>query len=420
MILTTYTPMKLGVLIPIFLGWTLMILGNSKAEDTDSDGIEDAWEVSVGLDPHAPTDAFQDLDGDRVPNLWEFVRGTRADSALSAPVPDATVDATEPSDAAIHRYATLQEAYDSLSTAPEGLAIVEVKAGIYSQGVDGSCVPKKVAWLARGVGEVILEGSGSGMRLSDETVVDGFVFATAAGAGATAVEIWPHEALADARPEVRIVNTIIARRVSNGAAGAVLNDGADLWLVQCSVSGNVGAEADGIANRRGTLHLVNSIVWNARSGKLQELGMEPADSRQVEIINSVLRGTEGVWGSDPRLTLDGHLTNASLACLGRGVTQIGAPMDLHGVNRYEVTPAHVDLGAEQWVDADHDGLPDWWEIEHFGDLSKDGTSSSGGGRTLAQAYMLGLVPDSSLLARGDGRTAPSVKITFPLDKSIVR
>ncbi len=50
--------------------------------DADGDGIDDAYEVANGLDP-TRNDAAEDLDGDGLANLQEFLRGTRANVADS-------------------------------------------------------------------------------------------------------------------------------------------------------------------------------------------------------------------------------------------------------------------------------------------------------------------------------------------------
>lgn len=45
-------------------------------EDSDHDGMPDAWERANGLDPTDPSDANGDLDGDKQSNLAEFQSGT--------------------------------------------------------------------------------------------------------------------------------------------------------------------------------------------------------------------------------------------------------------------------------------------------------------------------------------------------------
>lgn len=395
-------------------GLALSPLG-AQGLDADGDGIYDEWETAIGLNPQDPQDAFQDPDGDRVPTLWEYSKNTSPVDSDSVPTFDAVVDGAEPSNPEIRRFATLQEAYDSLPGGADGLAIVDVKPGLYLQGVNGSQSPKRVAWLARS-GGVLLKGTGSSMILSDETVIDGFVFSAAAGDAAAGIEITPHADLGNAIPEVRVVNCIVSNRVSTGAAGGIVNDGGNLWVVQTTIAGNAGSEADGVLNRRGSLHLVNSVIWNTKSGKLQEVINRSGDD-SISTNDSVIRGSFGELGSDPKLTRDGHLTKGSLACIQHGRAGSGAPLDLHLARRPGGdTPA--DLGAEQWMDSDDDGLPDWWERLHFNDTKHDGAAQAGRGLTLAQAYILGVVPATSLLAAT--QNPPSVRIIYPADGSVVR
>lgn len=54
-------------------------------QDTDADGIPDAWESQYGLDPNNAADAGQDADGDGSSNLVEFQRGSNPLLATSTP-----------------------------------------------------------------------------------------------------------------------------------------------------------------------------------------------------------------------------------------------------------------------------------------------------------------------------------------------
>jgi hypothetical protein len=47
-----------------------------KSADTDGDGIADSWELKYGLDPNNPRDALLDFDNDGLTNLQEFIFGT--------------------------------------------------------------------------------------------------------------------------------------------------------------------------------------------------------------------------------------------------------------------------------------------------------------------------------------------------------
>ena len=77
-------------------GWTNAPANGQEAEiimdrfefipnDTDHDGMPDAWELAHGLNPSDPADAAHDDDGDGFSNLQEFLAGTDPADPASAP-----------------------------------------------------------------------------------------------------------------------------------------------------------------------------------------------------------------------------------------------------------------------------------------------------------------------------------------------
>ena len=55
----------------------------ARGQDTDGDGMPDAWEAAFGLDPDDPSDAALDPDADGLSNLQEYLTGTYPVSADS-------------------------------------------------------------------------------------------------------------------------------------------------------------------------------------------------------------------------------------------------------------------------------------------------------------------------------------------------
>jgi hypothetical protein len=61
-------------------------LAASSPPDSDSDGMDDDWEINAGLDPGNASDATGDLDGDGFVALDEFLAGTDPNLATSRPL----------------------------------------------------------------------------------------------------------------------------------------------------------------------------------------------------------------------------------------------------------------------------------------------------------------------------------------------
>ncbi len=55
-------------------------------EDGDDDGMDDDWESDNGLDPNNPFDAWADIDGDQILNLFEFQLKTDPNNSASPQV----------------------------------------------------------------------------------------------------------------------------------------------------------------------------------------------------------------------------------------------------------------------------------------------------------------------------------------------
>jgi hypothetical protein len=58
-----------------------LLLAGALPTDSDDDGMSDSWEISNGLNPNNPNDAWYDLDYDKTINLFEYQLGTDPRSA---------------------------------------------------------------------------------------------------------------------------------------------------------------------------------------------------------------------------------------------------------------------------------------------------------------------------------------------------
>lgn len=382
----------------------------AQATDTDGDGMPDAWETDMGLNLNDPTDAFADKDGDRVPNIWEYARGTAANNANSQPTADAIVREFPNPQATPPEFGSLQAAYDSLPTNASYRAVIRVLRGKYKAHLDETVLPRKVAIIGEMGTAFASESEGCFFTnlptgsihfiLRDETVLDGLIIGNNLGDEPDAPPIQaispPGQSV-----EIRLTNVIIRdwkpkytayTGFGVDGAGAILNDGCELWLVHVTCSrcssgfDDVALEfVSAVRNKPGSLlRLVNSIIWHEDSSFSQPDCIS-GDLSGVTAWNSVLQSlpTGGTYHNclqlNPGLTDGGYLTSASSA-RGMGLALMPSWIDLHLEPQLANAP---DIGADQWNDTDSDGLPDWWEIYWFnnhnqtagGDPNGDGISN---------------------------------------------
>jgi len=168
----------------------------------------------------------------------------------------------------------------------------------------------------------------------------------------------------------------------------------------CTLAGNKGSGIYG--DDASAPKLVNCILWNNAGVSIK--GGNP------EVMYSCIEGGfigEGNLWADP-LFRDADAGNYHLesdsSCIDAG-TNISVIVDMDGDLVWD-DPAHsnvvgfVDIGADEYIDVDQDGMADWWEILYWGHLAHDGTldSDTVGGRdglTDLQEYWNGTDPDAA-------------------------
>jgi outer membrane protein assembly factor BamB len=127
-------------------------------------------------------------------------------------------------------------------------------------------------------------------------------------------------------------------------------------ITQNTIGGIFCGEGDG------SITITNSIVWGNADREIS--GYEPLNATVTH--SNVRGGWEGIGNidADPLLTPDGHL-GAGSPCIDTAdpTTDVTGRVDIDGEPR--LTGARVDMGADEFLDTDSDGLPDWWEAKYF-------------------------------------------------------
>jgi predicted outer membrane repeat protein len=201
--------------------------------------------------------------------------------------------------------------------------------------------------------------------------------------------------------EVRatISNCLMATNMSRSYGGAVFcQTNVVLSMTGCTVADNmarrhVGGVDPYARNQHNVVTLDNCILWNNQAEGKCDKSTQVSDE-PVTVLYSCVQGwpgpagIEGNMGENPLLTPDYHL-QANSPCIDAGDS--GDPnalsaRDIDGEPR--VSSGRIDLGCDEVLDVDSDGLPDSWEIAQFGavELSSGVDDPDGDSRDNAQEY----------------------------------
>ncbi|MCH7814449.1 MAG: hypothetical protein IID40_10565 [Planctomycetes bacterium] len=200
-----------------------------------------------------------------------------------------------------------------------------------------------------------------------------------------------------------------------GGGIAIAGPGSAPTLTNCSFTGNSAAFGGGVGNVTATPTLTNCILWGdsasngreiaAIAGSTVTISYSDVEGRQAGVY--LFGGSTLNWGTgnieiDPLLTPDGHLKTGS-PCIDAGSnsavppdtadldgdldTTEPTPFDIDQDPRFiddpqqdtgEGSPPIVDMGADEFLDTDADGLPDWWEMLYPAAADPGGDSDSDG------------------------------------------
>ena len=379
--------------------------------DTDGDGIPDGFEVHHGMNPLDPLDVWGDLDGDLIPNFYEYIHnGSDPSNPMAVPVPTAVVS-TNGHDGT---FTNLQEAIDAVAT--NEYPIVFIEPGNYSiTGTTGIVLTNADILIYAVPNSVVLDGGGSNRIfnvISGRPIIAGLTLQNGYSADDGGAMY-----ISGATPVVK--NCLFQSNKAAGSGGAIYADSDATEVFNCvfkdnAADGNYGGavycvtsgtelkNCTWIGNRAQLLggavyggSVMNGIIWS-NSLVSQYDGNSQIYGATVS-YSCVEGGYEGAYNitDDPRLVQGWHLASADSPCVNSGNSTNAAKFDLDGEQR-DLLP---DIGADEWVDSDADGLPDWWEKKWFGNLNTvtDGNlpaDDSDGRLSYIQKYLYELNPNS--------------------------
>ncbi|MBP7049756.1 MAG: hypothetical protein KBE65_01940 [Phycisphaerae bacterium] len=204
--------------------------------------------------------------------------------------------------------------------------------------------------------------------------------------------------------QATISNCLLATNMAEGDGGAVCC-GSDVVLLMtgCTVADNIAAGDTGYQSVGGidpdypylqnAVTLTNCIVWNNHAGGKCNRSTQISPYPITVLHSCVLgwatdSGDDSNTGADPLLTPDYHL-QAESPCIDAGdpeAPDISPSWDIDGEPR--VFGSRADIGCDEFVDADKDGLPDGWEVVWFDSVEvfSGGDNPDGDARENAQEY----------------------------------
>jgi predicted outer membrane repeat protein len=203
-----------------------------------------------------------------------------------------------------------------------------------------------------------------------------------------------------------LLNCVLRQNWASENGGAMYNESSEAHLASCTLTGNIAGQQGGAAySARGFLTLVNCILWGDTAKTDPELGFYEMTvdliASHCNVQGSIPVSSFGLPSSAnildniidvvPNLNPNGHIQAGSV-CIDNGDCEAVAadetdidedgdvneltPVDIdkdprfvddpNAEDRGNGIPPIIDIGADEFLDSDGDGLPDWWELKYFG------------------------------------------------------
>lgn len=372
--------------------------------DTSRDGIPDKVKLQNGLNIFTD-DAFDDQDGDRYPNIFEYSHGTGISDSSSTPAPDYVVGPNE-------TYQTISSALTAWATTFEHVTdpIVLVRDGTYNESVTVPSGDNILIISEHGPLRTTINGV---LNVSGNAVVDGFTITSQAGTSSPVIVVsdsgYPtrtpcinHCIISGVRCHQLVTvtgakglkmhsclvtkNVIVPSVIGISAVGELLScSGSTLEISGSTITGNyqsprgydlVGMSTINCANS--TINIHGSILYNpAIEGG--EFAFSDLDGNTINVTDSFVRqghvASQGsgvtminVCNLDPQISFDGYPLQTSPTLTWPAANLVDSNFEDVFLNQRQ--PGQ-NLGAVGYVDSDANGLNDEWEIAYYGTLGQD-------------------------------------------------
>jgi hypothetical protein len=343
--------------------------------DSDNDSLKDGWELANNFDPLA-ADPWLDVDGDRIPNAWEFGFGTDGAEATSKPSWSATqsrpgipkyymVDTTLLAESA---YA--KKTINAAISAALNMDIIEVKPGDYHETPNTSS-KHLLIFSTAGARRTTISPSRE-LTLAGNVTLDGFSLRGVAG---------NTQGILTQGGECFIKNCVIT-----GAAYGIWINGGGAHILHCTVAGNTTTGV--VQGNSRPIEIVNSIVWGNTAGDINgnsNVTMRHSVTQQGKTGGATLGAGMVLLGAgqSPGWTPRYQLMSGSPA-IGAGEILREVLADANAELRLNTVGDLPDAGADEFIDSDSDGLPDWWEGGYPADADPSDDSDRDGAIALVE------------------------------------
>ena len=415
-------------------------IGCQEFVDSDGDGMPDGWETRNGLNHNDPSDATGDLDQDGISNLDEYLNGSNPASSdsdgdgmddtlerqlgydpsrftrilyVDANRPDNSGDGLTPQTAKKSIGAAIANSYEGSYE-----NVIMVAPGIYN-GSDNRSLSYRGFDIklrsSQGALKTIidLESEGRFLYLNNgeslSSTIEGFTIRNGNSDYGAAIRL--------AQAQLTIKSCMFVNNRADEGAAIYLEVGNANISNSLFVDnfGRNGRSSGALSSNRTS----NVELMNCTFTQIPEL-QHPViyNNGTMKITNSIINGrlngnmptvNYSCTREDYSTTGDGNITDEPLVlrngclrgdspCIDAGTSEGLITTDLYGTARPQGDG--VDMGCEEYLDADNDGIGDAYEISCGKDLNPD-EDDDNDGLTNYQEFILGLIatnPDSD----GDG------------------